>query len=417
MPFELNKKIKILISIILSFSIFLLYPFLAKYAFGCTVAVISGKATADGRPLLWKNRDASALDNKIVYLKGSRFEFIGLINANDKEASSVWAGINSEGFAIINAASSDLADNEKGGAENGRFMRRALGECAHVADFEKLLLETKGKRQVSANFGVIDAYGQACFFETSRNSFVKFDANDVRIAPFGYIVRTNYAFTAPEKFKGGGYIRFERISHLFEKALGESRLDLEFILQEAARDLGNEKLHSFPLTQPLPDDPARPLYINTNDTINRNSTVAVTVFHGTASPEKAYLATMWVILGQPVASVAVPVWPAAREVPSPLTGPSTSPLNDLTKKIVNYLYPDRRGHMPQYLNVTRLRTYRGEGVLTKILNIENEVLQKTKATMSAWERERPGSREMADLAQKLALQVMEALKNAFPDLL
>lgn len=403
--------------IILSFSIFFFYPFFAKGAFGCTVAVISGKATADGRPILWKNRDASAVDNKIVYLKGSKYEFIGLINASDKEASSVWAGINTEGFAIINAASSDLADDEKGGAENGRFMRRALGECAHVADFEKLLLETNGQRQVAANFGVIDAYGQACFFETSKDNFVQFDANDSKVAPFGYIVRTNYAFTAPERFKGGGYIRFERISHLFEKALGEGRLDLLFILQEAARDLVNEKLHSYPLTQPLPEDPAKPLYVNTNDTINRNSTVAVTVFHGSTSPEKAYLATMWVILGQPVASVAVPVWPAAKEVPAPLTGSSTSALNDLAKKLVSYLYPDKRGHMPQYLNVTRLRTYGGEGVLPKLFKIENEVLQKTRVAMSGWDKAKPEKREMADLAQKLALWVMEALKAAFPDLL
>ena len=36
----------------------------------------------------------------------------------------------------------------------------------------------------------------------------------------------------------------------------------------AARDLDNEKLYSFPLTAPLPADPAFPLYINTNDTID-----------------------------------------------------------------------------------------------------------------------------------------------------
>jgi len=406
-----------LIIVFLSFIIFFFNPFLFNHASGCTVAVISGKATADGRPLLWKNRDASAVDNKIVFLKGPKYEFVGLINAADKEALSVWAGINTQGFAIINAASSDLADDEKGGAENGRFMRQALGECGSVADFERLLEATSGRRQVAASFGVIDAHGQACFFETSKDSFVKFDANDVRVAPFGYLVRTNYAFTAPEKFKGGGYIRFERISHLFEKALGEGRLNLEFILQEACRDLVNEKLHSFPLAQPLPPDPAKPLYINTNDTINRNSTVAVTVFQGATNPAMAYLATMWVILGQPIASVAVPVWPAAKEIPSPLTGPSTSALNDSAKKIIAFLYPDIRGHMPQYLNVTRLRTYGGEGVLTRLLRIENEILEKTRVQLALWEKARPAPKEMADFAQDLALWVLASLKAAFPDLL
>lgn len=416
MSFKPIKRTKISRWIILSIYLFLLFALFKNYGFGCTVAVISGKVTPDGRPLLWKNRDASAVDNKIVYLRGPKYDFIALINAQDKEALNVWAGINTEGFAIINAAASDLADDEKGGAENGRFMRRALGECAHVADFENLLLATNGQRQVAANFGVIDAYGQAAFFETTRDNFTKFDANDARVAPFGHLVRTNFAFTAPEKFRGGGYIRFERIFHLFERALGEGRLDLKFILQEGARDLVNEKLHSFPLTQPLPQDPARPLYVNTNDTINRNTTVAVTVFQGAVSPDKAYLATMWVILGQPIASITLPVWVAAKEVPSPLTGETTSPLNDFAKKVVNYLYPDKRGHMPQYLNVSRLRTYGGEGVLTKILKLEGEILEKTQLKIAHWDKVKPTHQEMADFAHKLALWAFEAFKSAFPDL-
>ncbi|MGQ9578494.1 MAG: hypothetical protein ACUVWQ_07720 [Candidatus Aminicenantales bacterium] len=282
-----SKKSRLIKSSFFSGCLFWLY--LSTYSlFPCTVAVVSGKATPDGRPLLWKNRDASVVDTKLVYIKGAKFAIFGLVNADDREAQNVWVGINSEGFAIINALASDLSEDEKGAAENGRLMRLALGECSRVADFEAKLVQTNGQRQVAANFGVIDAYGQACFFETSKTKFVKFDANDPRVAPFGYLARTNFAFTAAEKFKGSGYIRFERVSHIFEKALAESRLDLKFILQEAARDLVNEKLHSYPLTAALPDDPAKPLYINTNDTINRNSTVAVTVFHGASEPRKAF---------------------------------------------------------------------------------------------------------------------------------
>lgn len=384
-------------------------------ALPCTVAVISGKASTDGRPFLWKNRDASAVDNKMIYLKGPKYAFIGLVNAKDIEGTSVWAGINSEGFAIINSASSDLADDEKGGAENGRFMRLALGECATATDFETLLERTKGAREVAANFGIIDAQGNACFYETGKTDFIKFDANDRRVAPFGYILRTNYAFTAAEKFKGGGYIRFERVSHLFEKALAENRLDLNFILQEAARDVVNEKLHSYPLSQPLPEDPAEPLYINTNDTINRNSTVSVTVFHGAASRDKAHLATMWVILGQPISSVAVPLWACAHQVPAPLSGPTTAPLNDLAKAIASYLYSDRRGHMPQYLNVTRLRSYGGEGILPKIRRIEDEILKRAADKLSQWEKSKPDPREVVDFEAMLAGWALDSLLRTFPE--
>jgi len=384
--------------------------------FPCTVAVVSGKVTADGRPLMWKNRDTSFVDNKILYFTGAKYSFIGLANASDTKGEEVWAGINREGFAIMNAQASDLARKSQDGNDNGRFMKLALGECANVEDFENLLKKTMGKYDLATSFGVIDAEGNAYFFETARSSFEKFDTRDPRVSPFGYIVRTNYAFTAPKKDGGGGYIRFERASHLFEEASAEGRLNLKFILQEAARDLVNEKLHSYPLRIPESFDPASPLYINTTDTINRNSTVSATVFHGASSRDKAYLATMWVILGQPISSVAVPLWVAASGVPQILGGTKTAPLNDLSKALVLYLYPDRRGHMPQYLNITRFRNYGGDGVLSRLFRIENEAMDKTEAMVKEWEKTKPSSQEMLDFEEKTAAWIYESLKRLFPDI-
>jgi hypothetical protein len=386
--------------------------------FPCTVAVVSGKATPDGRPLLWKNRDTSALPNKMAFIQGEKYSFIGLIHPTDKGPTNVWAGINSEGFAIMNSASSDLAEQAGlvGMGENGIFMKRALGVCADLADFERLLNETNGKRNVGANFGVIDAKGNACFFETRNSSYVKFDANDPRVAPQGYIVRTNYAFTSPVMYGGGGYIRFERISQLFQTASAENRLNVPFILQEAARDLVNEKLHSYPLSDPAALDPATPLYINTTDTINRNSTVSVTLCHGAPSPDKAYLSTMWVLLGQAVCTAAFPLWAHAGDVPEVAGGEGTAPLNDLAIALADYLYPDERGHMRQYLNVTRLLTYGKSGVLDRIIPIENKVLEKTEKTLLEWEKQRPKKEEMAAFQTKVADWVYQSLREAFPDI-
>jgi hypothetical protein len=384
----------------------------------CTVAVVSGKATPDGRPLLWKNRDTSARPNKMAFLRGDKYSFIGVIHPLDKEPKNVWAGINSEGFAIMNSASTDLAESE--GmielSENGIFMKLALGECADVADFERLLNETNGKRKVGANFGVIDANGNACFFETRNSSYVKFDANDPRVAPQGYIVRTNYAFTSPVKNGGGGYIRFERISQLFQTASAENRLNVPFILQEAARDLVNEKLHSYPLSDPKALDPATPFYINTADTINRNTTVSVTLFHGAPSPDKAHLSTMWVLLGQAVCTAAFPLWAHAESIPEVAGGADTAPLNDLAIAVEDYLYPDERGHMRQYLNVTRLLTYGKNGVLGRIIPIENSVLEKTGKKLLEWDKEKPKKEEMAAFQTKVADWVYRSLREAFPDI-
>jgi hypothetical protein len=382
----------------------------------CTLAVVSGKATPDGRPLLWKNRDTTSFKNKMLAFAGEKYKCVALVDAENREGREIWAGLNSAGLALMNSQADDLADPKLDGADNGRFMKLALGRCATVAEFEDFLKSTRGTYDLAANFGVIDAAGGACFFETGRSSYQMFDANDPRVAPFGFIVRTNYAFTSPDALQGGGFIRFERASRLFETARAENRLSVKFILQEAARDLVNEKLHSFPLSVALPADPAVPLYIHTNDTINRNSSVAVAVFQGAPSPAKSYLATMWAALGQAVTAVAVPLWPDAEAVPAACAGPATAPLNDVSRALVAYLYPDVRGHMPQYLNLTRLRTYGGEGILPKLLRVENAVLDRTERKLRDWDALRPPAKEVAAFQEEQAAWVLESLQAAFPDL-
>jgi len=383
----------------------------------CTAAVVSGKATPDGRPLLWKNRDTSNPHNKVLFLRGHKYDFLAVVNSDDPNAVNVWQGINRRGFAIMNTASNDLTTNEQGGGQNGIFMKRALGECADVADFENLLKLTAGERRVSANYGIIDAAGGACFFETRNDSFVKYDANDPETAPQGFIIRTNYAFSAPVENSGGGYIRFERAQRLFEEAADQKELSYSFILREAARDLVNEKIQSDPASEAEFSSPANPLYIHTNDTINRNSTVSVSVFHGAPSPEKSYLATMWVVLGQPVASVALPLWVGAGEVPVQLSGEGRAPLCDLARKIVAFLYDDNRGHMTQYMNATKLYRHQKWGLLATLLALERAVMAEAESKMGEWEKTKPTSEEVLSFEQKAANRIHQALLQSFPDIL
>jgi len=87
---------------------------------------------------MWKNRDTSVLDNKVVFVQGEKYAFLALINASDNKVINAWAGINSHGFAIMNSASGDLAENVKGINQNGRLMKEALGKCADGAQTFKL---------------------------------------------------------------------------------------------------------------------------------------------------------------------------------------------------------------------------------------------------------------------------------------
>lgn len=194
-------------------------------AAGCTVAVVSGKATPDGRPLLWKNRDSGNEANKVMFFEGGKYKFIGVVNADDDDGEEVWAGTNSAGFCIMNAASYNVNQEakEKDGDkrrmdEEGTFMKLALGGCGTVDDFQKLLDDTKNDRGVEANFGVIDAHGGAAFFETDNDGYVRFDADDPKVAPEGYIVRTNFSYSGKPN-DGAGYIRFDRMSKLFHDAV------------------------------------------------------------------------------------------------------------------------------------------------------------------------------------------------------
>jgi len=82
------------------------------------------------------------------------------------------------------------------------------------------------------------------------------------------------------------------------------------------------------------------------------------------------------------------------------SGQETCQLNSLSRKLVAYLYPDERGRMPQYLNVTRLRTYGGEGLLTKLLRIENQLLERTSAQLSFWEKRKNQPTRLPGFRQK-----------------
>ncbi|MCD6346748.1 MAG: hypothetical protein J7L96_04935, partial [Bacteroidales bacterium] len=168
------------------FMLFLLLAISLSDNQACTTAVVSGKYTPDGRPLLWKHRDTGVLSNKIMQFNDGKYPYTGLVNSLDINGSSIWGGYNSAGFAIMNSASYNLNnDTIKQSGLEGRLMKRALRECATIDDFEKLLSELPKPVRLEANFGVIDANGGAAYFELGNFTYAKIDANDPKIAPYG----------------------------------------------------------------------------------------------------------------------------------------------------------------------------------------------------------------------------------------
>lgn len=102
----------------------LLAALTAEPVLACTSAVVSGKVTPDGRPLLWKNRDTDYLRNHVAYIKGEKYNFIADVNsANFPALKEAWMGTNSVGFALMNTQSYNLVEvkdgEERGGQPTG----------------------------------------------------------------------------------------------------------------------------------------------------------------------------------------------------------------------------------------------------------------------------------------------------------
>ena len=138
--------------------------------FACTSAIITGKATPDGRPLMWKHRDTGELNNKVKHFKGEKYSFYALVNSPDALKKEAWTGTNEAGFSIMNTASYNLKNDNVPSDQmdkEGEVMFKALATCRTLADFEKLLDKYKRPMGVEANFGVIDAEGGAAYYEVT----------------------------------------------------------------------------------------------------------------------------------------------------------------------------------------------------------------------------------------------------------
>src|SRR6056297_3252498 len=273
-------------------SIFL-FVYLINDVAACTTAIISGKYTKDGRPLLWKHRDSDFSKNKLMYFTDGKYPYIGLVNTEDIKGEQVWAGTNEAGFSIMNAALYDVNLNYDGDYKDreGYVMKMALQQCATLEDFEVFLDNLPKPMGVAASFGVIDAQGGAAYYETDNNSFVKFDANDSRVAPNGYLIRTNYAFTGI-KDKGYGYIRFENAQDLFADAFATQNLNYKTIITDFSRSFYHSLLKK-DYRGLVTDYGEKQFFINAGDLIVRNSSVSSVVIQGVRKGESAVFTTMW----------------------------------------------------------------------------------------------------------------------------
>lgn len=367
--------------------------FVSRPASACTAAVISGKVTPDGRPLLWKNRDCGFPQNSVKFFKGERFSYIAIVNSTDPDPGEVWIGTNSAGFSIMNTQSYNLVDvapGEERGAANGRVMCRALEICSTVEDFHHFLDTLSKPSLIEANFGVIDARGGAEMLEVDYYSYVVYDANDPRTAPHGYLARTNFSF-AGEVNTGSGQVRYMNEDQLLMSASGMGLLTPEWILSEVARSFRHPVL-GIDLRSGDFNRPVTSGWFLDYDFIPRRTSSSSVVVQGVRPDENPELTIMWTVLGYPPSGVVMPVWLEGAEKSLPVllardeeTG--LSPLCDWSQRLASKVFSyDQGTGTERYMNWEVLWTRDGDGCMQHLLPVEAAVFRTAAPAIERWRK-------------------------------
>ena len=373
----------------------------------CTTLVAAGAATPSGGPLLWKNRDTGTLSNKVILVTEHPYSFLALIDADDTAGRAAWAGVNAVGFGIANSASYNLPQPAGELQEQeGVVMAEALRTCRTVGDLEELIKRRQGKRLgVRTNFFAIDADGGAVIIETHNHGYTRYEASAF---PGQRLANTNYSRSGGEN-DGSGYLRFDRESELLRAVPGEA-LDAGTVFRLLARDLGHPLVRhpSRDEWKTLPAD--TPYWIHSNYTIDRPSTASAVVIQGVPPGQDPVHTTMWVALGEPVTTIAVPLWFAAGGPPEELWHGKDAPITAEAFRLKALLRPLKARERAEYLDLTRLDNASGTGWLPGLLAVERDIVQETEAFL----RNKPAPAELAAFQKAMASRAHAALKAINP---
>jgi hypothetical protein len=350
----------------------------------CTSLVATGAGTVDGASLLWKNRDnPSELSNKVVFVDDKPYSYLALVDGDPGNGRLAWASLNAAGFGLANTATDNLPPSEPSGNPS-ILMGDAVRTCATVDEFEHFLQRNFGRnRGTRSNFLAVDAKGGAAIFETHAHGFKRLNAAE---APEQYLGNTNFSRSGTPD-QGHGYLRFDREAELLKRVPG-GRLSPGYVLQTMSRDLGHPLLHHPERDQWRTFPPDTPVWLHTNYTIDRPSTASAIVIQEVKPGEDPSRATMWVILGEPLTSVAVPLWVAAGTPPPELWQGEEAGLLKESARIKKVLRPLKSAERGEYIDVTRLDNSAGTGWLPTTLAAERqnldeaEQLLKRKATVA-----------------------------------
>lgn len=359
--------------------------------FACTTTIVSGAATADGRPLIFKNADGFDSWNYKYRLVVSspaadgKYAFVGSAMPDWKGRGAIYAGMNEKGLVAVNNTANDLSgDNKelkydkKAKKTYGNIIVRFLSKCATVDEVEAYLKSIPNPAYGS-NYGVIDAKGGAAYFECGVCGYERFDATDPKVAPKGYLIRTNFAHgSRGNRRVGNGYARYRRACAMMEEATkGGAKVDVG-TLMAISRSLKHGITGDDLTTDPPSAKKEKFAYFR--DFIPRYTTEMSSVFKGVKPGEDPSLTVGWFTPGNPLVSPYIPVWNKADgKIPLALWNPESETLSKKWNALAkSYLFPinEYRQEGYFYIRHDRLFNREGTGILQNLLEWEKEILAR-----------------------------------------
>lgn len=321
----------------------------------CTSAIISGSLTSSGKPILWKNRDTSAADNKVEYIAPQaqgELPYVALFNAADTRCEQAWIGINQAGFAVMNTASYNLKADNVPAADmdrEGYVMAHALKHCRTVDDFATLLENLPKPLGVEANFGVIDAEGRGAYFECDNYRFTRYDLSE---SPDGVLVRTNYSHSG-RKGEGYGQIRERNALHLLAPYIEAGRIE-PYTLTDVLSCSFYHDLYGCDMSA------GGRRYLIDQDFIPRYTTTATVAIED---------GVMWTAIGYPPVAEVMPVWCAPEGVHPDLRGTQsdgTCRAGNLAKERKAKVFRVKDGNRSRYVDLSALIAPDGTGFMQSL---------------------------------------------------
>ena len=350
----------------------------------CTSAIIGADMNPYGRPLLWKNRDTSAADNKIEFIKGENgnYSYVGLYNATDSLLKEVWMGMNEYGFAVMNTASYNLKNDnvpEKEMDKEGLVMSQALKKCKTIDDFAILLDTLPKPLGVEANFGAIDAYGNGAYFETDNYKYKRFDLKD---AENHVLVRTNYSHSGRNN-EGFGFVREANANQLLNPYIQQKNVSPEIFTEVLSHSFYHD-LYKRDFSE------TGEKWVIDQDFIPRFTSTASIVIEGCKplkdnqdlKPEeitKEYI--MWSALGYPPCAEVFPVKCSEDGVDENLRGLKAdghSNQCDIVNARKSKVFPFKKGNGNKYIDMETLYNSSSTGYLQTLPVKNMEVYNNTR---------------------------------------